>query len=204
MKLLGSPNSPFARKARVVAAEKAIDIEYVIDRPNAPGSRVQALNPLGKIPVLLLDNGDAIYDSAVIAEYLDGLKAEPRLIPTDFAARIAVKRWEALGDGIAEAVVNLSHDFGPMDDPGKREPWTARQQGKVERGLAAFDTAIRGRDWLHGASITLADVCAGYAAFYCDRELPRYDWRGKFPALAGYAGRLADRPSFRNTVPPTS
>ena len=75
MKLLGSPNSPFARKARVVAAEKGIDIEYVIDRPNAAGSRVPTLNPLGKIPVLLLDNGDAIYDSAVIVEYLDGIKA---------------------------------------------------------------------------------------------------------------------------------
>src|SRR5262245_61008912 len=204
MKLLGSPGSPFARKARVFAAEKGIDLDYVIDRPNASGSRVPTLNPLGKIPVLLTDSGEAIYDSAVIVEYLEGLKTEPRLIPIDLAARIAVKRWEALGDGIAEAVVNISHDFGPMGDPDKREPWIARQQGKVDRGLAAFDGAIRGRNWLHGESICLADVWAGYAAFYCDRELPGFDWRSRFPALAGYAERLAARPSFRNTVPPAA
>jgi glutathione S-transferase len=204
MQLLGSPASPFARKVRVVACEKGIDLEYVIDRPNAPGSRVPTLNPLGKIPVLLLDSGEAVYDSAVIAEYLDGLKAEPRLIPADLSARIAVKRWEALGDGIAEAVVNISHDFGPMGDADKREPWIARQQAKVERGLAAFDAGIRGRDWLHGGSITLADICAGYASFYCDRELPQFAWRSKYPALAQYAERLAARPAFRDTVPPSA
>ena len=204
MQLLGSPASPFARKVRVIALEKGIELDYVIDRPNAPGSRVPTLNPLGKVPVLLLDGGEAVYDSAVIAEYLDGLKPEPRLIPADFAARIAVKRWEALGDGIAEAVVNISHDFGPMGDADKREPWMARQQSKVERGLGAFDTAIRGRDWLHGDRITLADVCAGYAAMYCDRELPSFDWRSKFQALANHVERLATRPSFRNTVPPSA
>jgi glutathione S-transferase len=204
VKLLGSPASPFARKVRVAAAEKGIDLEYVIDRPNAPGSRVPTLNPLGKIPVLLLDSGEAIYDSSVIVEYLDGLKSAPRLIPAAFDARIAVKRWEALGDGIAEAVVNISHDFGPMGDADKRAPWIARQQAKVERGLSAFDAAIRGRDWLHGESLTLADVSAGYAAFYCDRELPDYVWRSKFAALAVYAERLAARPSFRDTVPPAA
>ena len=204
MQLLGSPASPFARKVRVVAREKGIEIDYVIDRPNAPGSRVPTLNPLGKIPVLLLDDGQAVYDSAVIAEYLDGLKSEPRLIPAELLPRIAVKRWEALGDGIAEAVVNISHDFGPMGDAAKREPWIARQQSKVERGLGAFDAAIRERDWLYGERITLADICAGYAAFYCDRELPSFDWRSKFHALAGYAERLAARPSFRDTVPPSA
>jgi glutathione S-transferase len=204
MQLLGSPGSPFARKARVVAHEKGIDLDYVIDRPNAPGSRVPALNPLGKIPVLVLDDGDVIYDSAVIVEYLDALKPEPRLIPADLAARIAVKRWEALGDGIAEATVNLSHDYGPMSGADKRAPWIERQQSKVDRGLAAFDRAIGGREWLHGTTFTLADVCAGFAAFYLDRELPSYDWRSRFPALARYAERLAARASFRDTVPPAA
>lgn len=204
MQLLGSPASPFARKARVVAAEKGITIDYVIDRPNAPGSRVPGLNPLGKIPVLVLASGEAIYDSAVIVEYLDGSVAAPRLIPADLTARIAVKRWEALGDGIAEAIVNISHDFGPMGDPGKRAPWIERQQAKVERGFEAFDRAIRGRDWLHGDSLTLADVCAVYPALYADRELPGYDWRSRFPALAGYVERLAARASFRDTAPPAA
>lgn len=201
MKLLGSPGSPFVRKVRIVAAEKAIALDYVIDRPNAAGSQVPALNPLGKIPVLVLDNGEAVYDSAVIVEYLEGIKPEPHLIPTDFAGRIAVKRWEALGDGIADATVIISHDHGPMSDASKREAWLVRQQSKVERGLAAIETALRGREWLHGNSFTLADVCAGYPLFYLDRELPKYEWRRDFPGLATYAERLAARPSFRSTVP---
>ncbi len=201
MKLLGSPGSPFVRKVRVVAAEKGIGVEYVIDRPNAPGSLVPTLNPLGKIPVLVLDNAEVVYDSAVIAEYLDGLKPEPRLVPADFAGRIAVKRWEALGDGVAETVVTISHDYGPMSDLSKREPWMLRQQGKVERSIAALDAAIRGRNWLHGDTFTLADICAGYALFYADKELPTLVWRRDYPALASYAERLAARPSFRDTVP---
>lgn len=201
MKLLGSPGSPFVRKVRIAAAEKSIAIDYVIDRPNAAGSQVPKLNPLGKIPVLVLDNGEAVYDSAVIVEYLEGIKPEPRLVPVDFSGRIAVKRWEALGDGIAEATVTISHDHGPMSDATKREAWLQRQRGKVERGLAAIDAALRGREWLHGNTFSLADVCAGYPLFYLDRELPSYDWRRDFPGLANYAERLAARPSFRNTVP---
>jgi glutathione S-transferase len=201
MKLLGSPNSPFVRKARIVAAEKAIAIDYVIDRPNAPGSQVPALNPLGKIPVLVLDNGEVIYDSAVIVEYFEGLKPEPRLVPADFAGRIKVKCYEALGDGLADAIVMLSHDYGPMSDPSKREAWVQRQQGKVDRAVAALQAAIRGHEWLHGDAFSLADVCAGYPLFYLDSELPHYAWRSNFPGLASYAERLAARSSFRDTVP---
>jgi glutathione S-transferase len=201
MKLLGSPGSPFVRKARAFAAEKAIAIEYVIDRPNAPGSTVRSLNPLGKIPLLLLDSGEAIYDSAVIVEYLDGTKPEPQLIPSELNARINVKRWEALGDGLADAIIMISHDWGPMSDASKRGEWIERQYGKIERSIAAIDHAIRGREWLHGDSLTLADVCAAYPLLYADTELPKLDWRGRHPAAAGFAERMAQRPSFRSTVP---
>src|SRR5688572_2027595 len=114
MKILGSPGSPFVRKVRVIAAEKGIAAEYLIERPNVEGSRIPGLNPLGKIPVLLLDDGSVWYDSVVIGEYLDGCKPEPRLVPADFAGRMAVKRYEALGDGLAEIAVTISHDLGPM------------------------------------------------------------------------------------------
>ena len=80
MRLFGSPASPFVRKVRIVLEEKSIPHEYVIERPSAPGSRVPQFNPLGKIPVLILDNGRAIYDSPVIVEYLDGVSGEPKLI----------------------------------------------------------------------------------------------------------------------------
>ena len=201
MKLLGSPGSPFVRKVRVVAAEKGIPIEYVIQRPNVPGSPVPELNPLGKIPVLLLDSGEAVYDSVVIAEYLEGLKPEPRLVPAEFNGRIAVRRFEALGDGLAEIAVTLSHDLGPMSDPSKREEWLERQHGKLQRTLTAYERSLQGREWLHANQFGLADICAGYALFYLDQVLSQSDWRRSHPGLAGYAERLAARPSFIDTVP---
>ncbi|MPZ45043.1 MAG: glutathione S-transferase [Betaproteobacteria bacterium] len=201
MKILGSPGSPFVRKVRVIAAEKGIEVEYVVDRPSLPGSRVAQLNPLGKIPVLLLDDGDTIYDSAVIGEYLEGLKPEPRLVPQDFAGRIAVKRFEALGDGLAEVAVTVSHDLGPMTDPERRAAWMPRQHDKLQRTLDAYADCIAGRNWLHGDVFGLADICAGYALCYLDQVLPSVDWRSPRAQLASYAERLEARPSFRSTVP---
>ena len=189
------------RKVRVIAAEKGIPIEYVIERPNVEGSRVPKLNPLGKIPVLLLDNGEAIYDSVVIGEYFEGLKPEPQLVPADFAGRIAVKRWEALGDGIADATVILSHDLGPMHGPEKQAPWIARHEAKIERSLGAIASGVQGRSWLYGDGYTLADISAGYALSYLDQVLATFDWRARCPQLLGYAERLNARASFRDTVP---
>lgn len=201
MKILGSPSSPFVRKVRVIAHEKGIAAEYLVERPSAQGSRIAQLNPLGKIPVLLLEDGEAIYDSVVIGEYLDGLRPEPRLLPQDFAGRIEVKRFEALGDGLAEVAVTISHDWGPMSDPEKRAPWIERQHGKLQRALAAYAQCIEGRSFLHRDAFGLADISAGYALFYLDQVLGEVAWRDSFPALAAYAERLAARPSFRSTVP---
>jgi glutathione S-transferase len=201
MKILGSPGSPFVRKVRVIAVEKGIDVEYVVDRPSLAGSRVPEFNPLGKIPVLLPDQGEPIYDSVVIGEYLEGLKPEPRLVPQDFEARIAVKRLEALGDGLAEVAVTLSHDLGPMGDAGKRTAWISRQEQKLERVLDAYSGRLQGQSWLHGDAFGLADICAGYALSYLDQVLPAIDWRRGRAALASYTERVTARPSFRSTVP---
>jgi glutathione S-transferase len=201
MKILGSAGSPFVRKVRVIAAEKGIPVEYVVQRANVPGSPVPQMNPLGKIPILVLDDGEVVYDSVVIGEYLDGLKPEPRLVPSDFAGRIAVKRFEALGDGLAEVIVYISHDIGPMNDPERRAEWMPRQYGKLERSLAAFEKAIHGRTWLHGDAFGLADICAGYAIFYLDLVLQDFDWRTRYPGLVGYGERLMARNSFRSTIP---
>ena len=131
MKLFGTPGSPYARKVRVVLAEKRIPYEYVIDRPSLPESRVPQFNPLGKIPVLVCDDGRAVYDSAVIVEFLDGLVAQPALIPAAFNDRIEVRRWEALGDGIADATVAISHDA--REPAAQRQPaaWYGRQRQKI-------------------------------------------------------------------------
>jgi len=201
MKLLGSPGSPYVRKVRVVLAEKHIDYEYVVDRPSNPGSRVAEFNPLGKIPVLVRDDGSTIYDSVVIVEYLEGLVAEPRLIPVAFEDRIQVKRWEALGDGIADATVAVSHDVREAEPQRKPAAWYTKQRQKIQRGLAAMERDLGDAQFCYGGKFSLADVAAGFALAYLDQVLPDTDWRRDFPKLGQLAVRLAARESFATTKP---
>src|SRR5918911_73476 len=108
MKLIGTAASPFTRKARIVLAEKRIDYEFVIDRPSEPDTRVPLFNPLGKVPVLVLDDDTTIFDSRVIVEYLDNASPVAKLIPEDTRPRIQVRRWEALADGCTDAVIAVT------------------------------------------------------------------------------------------------
>ena len=201
MKLFGSPGSPYVRKVRVVLAEKRISYDYVIDRPSLPESRVPQFNPLGKIPVLVGDDGRAVYDSAVIVEYLEGLVAEPRLIPAEFNDRIEVRRWEALGDGIADATVAISHDYREPEPQRKPAAWYDRQRQKIERGLAVMEKDLGDKEFCYGAGFTLADIAAGFALGYLDHVLPEIDWRKSCPGLKRLADRLAVRESFATTRP---
>jgi glutathione S-transferase len=197
MKVLGHDGSPFVRKVRIVLEEKRIPYEYVHARPSAEGSPVPELNPLTKIPVLVNDDGKAVYDSPVIVDYLDALVPEPRLIPAELEARVDVKRWEALGDGITDATVLVSHDY----DKVQTAEWHARQRLKITRGLAAASRELGEREFCYGNHFSLADIAAGYALGYLDRMLPDIDWRTSHPNLAALADRLAKRDSFSKTVP---
>ena len=193
MKLVGGDRSPYARKVRIVLEEKGIPYEYVQARPGTPDSPVPALNPLAKIPVLVTDSGKTIYDSSVIVDYLDALRPEPRLIPAELEARVDVNRWEALGDGITDAIVLTSHDY----DKRQTEEWHEKQRLKIHRGLAAIEKALGSRPFCYGERFGLADIAAGYAVGYLDAQLPDIDWRASHPALARLAERLSERDSFR-------
>jgi glutathione S-transferase len=197
MKVLGHDGSPFVRKVRIVLEEKRIPYEYVYARSSDPASPVPEHNPLSKIPVLITDQGKSIYDSPVIVEYADVLGSDPKLIPTDFESRIEVKRWEALGDGIADATVLTSHDY----DKVQTAKWHQRQRDKIERGLATMAKDLGEREYCFGNRFSLADVAAGYALGYLDQVLPDMDWRAAQPGLARLAERLAKRESFSKTLP---
>ena len=199
MKLLGVDASPYVRKVRIVLEEKGIVYEYVRARPSLPGSPVPEYNPLAKVPVLVTDAGKAIYDSPVIVEYLEGLAPEPALVPADLDQRIDVKRWEALGDGVTDAVVLVSHDY----DKVQSAEWHRKHGLKIERGLAVMAKDLGDREFCYGTRFSLADIAAGYALGYLDRSLPDIDWRAVHPTLARLAERLAQRESFRRTVPQT-
>ncbi len=197
MKVLGHDGSPFVRKVRIVIEEKRIPYEYVYARSSDKDSPLPQYNPLSKIPVLVTDDGRNIYDSPVIVEYLDMLVAEPKLIPANIDSRIEVKRWEALGDGIADATVLTSHDY----DKVQTAKWHQRQREKIERGLATMAKDLGEREFCFGDRFSLADVAAGYALGYLDQVLPDFDWRAAQPSLARLAERLANRDSFRKTLP---
>ena len=199
MKLLGHDGSPYVRKVRIVLEEKRIPYEYVQARPSLPGSPVPVYNPLAKIPVLVTDEGKGIYDSPVIVDYLDALAAEPRLIPTGLEERVDVKRWEALGDGITDATVLVSHDLDKVQTP----EWHTKQRLKIDSGVAALAKELGEREFCYGTRFSLADIAAGYTLGYMDRVLPDIDWRSAHPNLARLAERLATRESFRNTTPKT-
>ena len=197
MKLLGNDRSPYVRKVRIVLEEKRIPYEYVLARASTPGSPVPEHNPLGKIPVLLTAAGQAVYDSPVIVEYLDGLVPEPQLIPSDTEARMLVRRWEALGDGVVDATVLVSHDY----DKVQTDDWHRKHRLKIERGLVTMERDLGERACCYGSGFSLADIAVGYALGYLDAVLPDFDWRSAHPALKTLSQRLAERESFRKTAP---
>ena len=201
MKLLGSPGSPYARKARVAMIEKKIHCEFVADRPSNPGSQVPKHNPLAKVPVLVLDDGKAMYDSSVIVEYFDGIGTGAKLIPADFTHRIAVRQWEALGDGIVDAIVALTHDSRYSETCDANAGWYQKQLKKIDGGLAALEHDIGANEFCFGNAFGLADICAGMALGYLDRAYSSHDWRGRYPGLQRYAGKLFSRASFQQTLP---
>jgi len=196
MKLLGHDGSPYVRKVRLVLEEKRIPYEYVHARSSEPGSPVPDYNPLAKIPVLVTDAGKAVYDSPVIVEYVDSLGAAPRLIPAEREARVDVKRWEALGDGVTDATVLVSHDYDKVQTPA----WHEKQRLKIQRGLAAMAGELEEREFCYGTGFTLADIAVGYALGYLDRMLPDIEWRSAHSNLARLAERLAQRESFQKAL----
>ncbi len=201
MKLFASLTSPYARKIRILLAEKALPFELVVDSPWEANTRIPALNPLGKVPVLITDQGEAFFDSPVIAGYLETLGAAPAMLPADPLEAVRVRQSEALADGITDAAVAALLE-SRRPDGQKSEAEIARQKDKIERALAELEKRAAGRTWLHGEAPGLGDVAAGVALAYLDLRHPDIDWRARHAALAGLAERRFARPSFIDTKPP--
>lgn len=203
MKLIVSLTSPYARKVRIVLAEKKIDCPLEEDVPWNADTRVGDYNPLGKVPVLELDDGSTLYDSRVIAEYLDNISPVSRILPQENRLLIATRRWEALADGIVDAAVAIVLEKRRPDDKQMPEV-IARQRGKIDRGLAALAADLADRQWCNGVSYSLADIAVGACLGYLDFRFPEIDWRDSHPNLASLLERLMTRPSFADTLPPAA
>jgi glutathione S-transferase len=200
MKLIASLTSPFARKVRIVLFEKRIECPLVVDIPWNADTQVPAYNPLGKVPVLVLDDGSTLFDSRVIVEYLDHVSPVSQLIPRDHRQAVQVKRWEALADGIADAAANIFIERRRAAELQSAD-WIARQRGKIDAGLAAMSAELGDRAWCNGEGYTLADIAVGCALGYLELRFAEIDWRTQYPNLARLADKLAQRPAFAETVP---
>lgn len=201
MKLFGTPGSPYVRKVRLALEEKRIPYEYILAPAETRATLVVPLNPLGKIPVLQADDGKAIYDSPVIVEYVDGLAPEPKLIPAAFAERIEVKRREALGDGVAEATVLITHDLRKAVEKREPEAWYEKQRQKIRRALAVMERDLGDRPFCFGSGFTLADIAVGYSLSYLEQGVADFGWRAANPKLARHYDKLVLRESFVKTDP---
>jgi glutathione S-transferase len=201
MKLIASLTSPFARKVRIVAHEKHVEYDLVIDIPWNPESGVPKFNPLGKVPVWVLEDGKSLFDSRVIVEYLDGISPVNHLLPREVRPRIAVKRWEALADGVSDAAaLVVAERKRPADQ--QSEDWINRQLDKIRLGLQVMNQEIGEHEWCVNGVFSLADIavgcCLGYLDFRFAREI---EWRRQHANLAELYDRLTQRPSFRETQP---
>jgi glutathione S-transferase len=204
MKLIGSNTSPYVRKVRIVMAEKRIDYQYELEDVWSPDSRIAQLNPLAKVPVLIMEDGGAVFDSRVIVEYLDTLTPVHRLMPPSGRPRAEARTWEALADGVLDAAITVRLESTQRAE-GQRSPqWIARQMAKIENGLRAMSLGLADRPFCCEGKYSLADIAVGCALGYLDFRFPQLDWRGPYPNLAKLAQQLAARPSFQQTVPPAA
>ncbi len=201
MKLLGSVPSPYTRKVRVVLAEKRIECEFETVDVSPAENPVNAHNPLGKVPTLLLDDGTALFDSRVIVEFLDSVSPISRLIPEDNRERVAVRRWEALADGSLDAGLLIRYEsLRPKKEQSRA--WSEKQAGKLERGLAMMAGELGDRPWCHNDRYTLADIAVGCCLGWVEFRKPGgVEWRSRYANLARHYDKLMERAAFAETAP---
>jgi glutathione S-transferase len=201
MKLITSLTSPFARKVRIFLAEKNIPYELVVDIPWDEQTQVPSFNPLGKVPVLIINKEQhTLFDSRVIVEYLERLVPNPTLIPEAAEAFIRVKRQEALADGIADAAAAIFIEKKRPIDLQSTE-WMNRQQQKIDLGLKAMSEVLADNEYFVANHFSLADISTVCCLGYLDLRFPHITWREQYPNLAIFMQRLSDRASISLTVP---
>jgi glutathione S-transferase len=200
MKLIGSDASPFARKVRIVLAEKKIDYEFETDDPWGEKSAIWTNNPLGQVPVLILEDGTPIFDSRVIVEFLDNASPRGKLIPADNRERIEVRRWEALADGVLDAGVLVRRERARPAAQQSAE-WIDRQLKKVDVGIRMMAHDLAENAWCAGNGFTLADISVGVCLGWLTFRFPEINWRDTNPGLSKLMAKLEERPTFADTAP---
>ena len=195
--------SPYVRKVRIVMAEKKLDYQFVLEDVWAADTRMPDANPLGKVPCLVMEGGEALFDSRVIVEYLDALSPVGKLIPNTGRARAEVKTWEALADGVLDALIlaRLEATWAGRSSNERSQAWIDRQMAKTDASLEAMSSGLGDRNFCSDIHLTLSDISVGCALAYLDFRFAHIDWRSRHANLAKLYEKLSQRPSFADTVP---
>ncbi|MBI3531600.1 MAG: glutathione S-transferase N-terminal domain-containing protein [Burkholderiales bacterium] len=203
MKLIGSNTSPYARKVRIVMAEKKLDYNFVLEDVWSDQTTIKDSNPLGKIPCLIMEGGEALFDSRVIVEYLDTLSPVGKLIPPVGRERAEVKTWEALADGVMDAALlaRMEAVWSKRTEAQRSQAWIDRQLGKIDASLEAMSKGLGDKPFCTGIHLSLADIAVGCALGYLDFRFPQIGWRKDHPSLVRLLEKLEQRPSFAETRP---
>ncbi|MCI0430786.1 MAG: glutathione S-transferase N-terminal domain-containing protein [Rhodospirillales bacterium] len=198
MKLHYSPTSPYVRKVTVTAIETGLidRIERIWTPAPSASQELPGDNPLGKVPTLILDTGERLFDSPVIVEYLDSQHQGAKLVPPSGDPRWKALRLQALADGILDAaVLRLLETRRPANEQSKA--WIEKQKTVVGRSL----------DWLekHAGSLdqtpTIGNITVAIACDYLDFRFPSDDWRASRPMLTAWHKRFAARRSMQESYP---
>jgi glutathione S-transferase len=198
MKLIGSATSPYVRKVRIVMAEKKLDFQFILEDVWAANTTITASNPLGKVPCLVMEGGEAVFDSRVIVEYLDTLSPVGKLIPTQGRERAEVKTWEALADGLVDAAIlaRLEATWSGRSAKQRSDAWIDRQMGKIDATLKAMSTGLGDKSFCSGIHFSLSDIAVGCALGYLDLRFTQINWREMYPNLAKLQDKLMQRPEL--------
>jgi glutathione S-transferase len=199
MKLLIATPSPFARKVRVFLRETKLTCEELTTNPWSDDDPIGRHNPLGKIPILMTDDGKTIFDSCLIVEYLQNLQPEQPLIPEATQNQLYVKQIEKVADGICDAAVLT---FLECHRPIKLQShsWISRQEKKILRGLTFLNRELNGKEFFTVGEFTVGDISVGCALSYLDLRLPTLPWRDDYGRLKIFSASLEKRKSFRETL----
>ncbi|MFZ9625613.1 MAG: glutathione S-transferase [Burkholderiaceae bacterium] len=198
MKLLFSPFSPYVRKCLVTANELGLDgrISLLASAAN-PVNRDQTIiphNPLGKVPTFFTDDGEALYDSRVICEYLNDL-AKGGIFPAAGTARWRALTLQSLGDGILDAAILARYEVFLRPEPLRWEDWSRGQRDKIRTSLAHLNA----NPSMLSAEITIGNIAVGCALWYLDLRFADFGWRETYPEVAKWYAAYSQRPSMKMT-----
>ncbi len=202
MKLIGSYTSPYVRKISVILLEKGLTFELIAVSPWIEDPRLVALNPLGKVPVLMTGQ-ENFFDSPIIADYLELICPEPALLPAEPLSALRVRQLAALADGITDAAMMIVRECQRRADE-QNEKVLLSQRGKIHRGLDVLEVSAREGQWLNTGTLSLADIALGCALGFINYRRVVPNWCVDRPVLVEMASRLLARTSFARTAPPVA